>query len=295
MSDKQELAQASTAWNMKPANLGEAMKYAEMIANSGMVPEHYKGNANAVLVACETGSHLGFSSLESCQSIAVINNMPTIWGDALPALAMRHPKFEYIDESFSENTMTATCKIKRQGMPEQVRTFSWTDAERAGLTTKDTYKKYPQRMLKARARAWAVRDVFPDALRGTRVREEVQDQVYTERFTGEKEIEAVEESNKSGMGGLDAALDRVAANEQDIEDAEIVDNGDNGDNNEVETITEEEAILMDWQAKMVDCDNYTELEKIGLELNAMEEGPVKEQLRDYYKQCCAAVREVEND
>jgi hypothetical protein len=57
------------------------------------------------------------------------------------------------------------------------------DAQRAALSAKDTYKQYPARMLQMRARWWAMRDAFPDALKGIDSAEEQQ-----ERFMGDAEV-----------------------------------------------------------------------------------------------------------
>jgi hypothetical protein len=48
-------------------------------------------------------------------------------------------------------------------------------AQRAKLAGKDTYKEYPQRMLQMRARSFALRDTFTDALKGMCLAEEAQD------------------------------------------------------------------------------------------------------------------------
>jgi len=75
-----------------------------------------------------------------------------------------------------EDGDTAWCKVKRRGEPEQVRTFSQADAKQAGLAGKSgPWSQYPKRMRQLRARAFALRDVFPDVLKGMPVAEEVMD------------------------------------------------------------------------------------------------------------------------
>ena len=69
-----------------------------------------------------------------------------------------------------------TCTVKRRGEPEQSRTFTDEDAKAAGLKGKaGPWTQYPKRMRQMRARAFALRDVFPDVLRGLPVAEEVMD------------------------------------------------------------------------------------------------------------------------
>jgi hypothetical protein len=69
---------------------------------------------------------------------------------------------------------TAICRAKRRGEPEQVRRFSIEDQKTAGLFGKaGPHTQYPKRMRQLRARAFALRDVFADVLRGIPQTEEV--------------------------------------------------------------------------------------------------------------------------
>lgn len=151
---------------------------AELIANSGMVPKGYEGNAGAVLVAVQMGAELGLSPMSAIQNIAVINGRPSLWGDAGLALVCTHRDFVDIIEELSstKEEAVATCTITRKGRTPTVRTFSFTDAKKAGLAGKQgPWTQYPKRMLQMRARWFAMRDAFPDALRGVASAEESQD------------------------------------------------------------------------------------------------------------------------
>jgi len=173
-------------FSLTPSNLNEAMQFSEMIAASSLVPRDFKNKPGDTLVAIQMGSELGLPPMQALQNIAVINGRPCVWGDALPALAKNHPKYEKMEETFDESTMTATCVIKRKGEKAEVRTFSQADAQVAGLWNKEgTWKKYPKRMLQMRARSFAIRDVFPDALKGLYVAEDALD--IPEKDMGEAE------------------------------------------------------------------------------------------------------------
>jgi hypothetical protein len=165
---------------LRPANMAEAIEVAKLIAHSGMVPKSYEGNTGAVLVAIQMGSELGLSPMGSLQSIAVINGRPSIYGDAMLALVVSRRDCEDVIESFDEKTMTATCMVKRSGRSPIERTFSMADAKTAGLMGKQgPWSQYPKRMLQQRARGFALRDSFPDALRGIVSTEEAGDYVHT--------------------------------------------------------------------------------------------------------------------
>lgn len=164
------------AFSLTPQSLDEAMKYADLIANSKVIPKDYQGNPGDVLVAMQWGLELGLPPLQALQNIAVINGRPAVWGDAMLAIVRSHQSCEYIREEFDDQRWVATCRAKRKGDQEQIRQFSWEDAQQAGLAGKQgPWQSYPKRMIQMRARAFALRDVFPDALRGMAVAEEVRD------------------------------------------------------------------------------------------------------------------------
>lgn len=170
--------QAPRAYALVPTSFDEAVKIAKTLAASDMVPKDYKDKAENVFVAIQWGQEIGLPPLQALQNIAVINGRPSIWGDAALALVMAHPAFEDIEESIvgTGDSMTGKCIVKRKNRSPVVREFSVADANRAGLWRKvGPWTNYPQRMLQLRARAFALRDAFPDAIKGISIAEEQQD------------------------------------------------------------------------------------------------------------------------
>lgn len=166
-------------FSLAPQNIEEALKFADYLAKSTIVPKDFANNPGNILVAIQWGMELGLQPMQAMQNIAVINGRPALWGDAVIALVRSSPLCEYIYES--DDGETATCRVKRRNEEEQVRTFSMTEAKAAGLAGKQgPWTQYPKRMRQMRARAFAMRDLFPDVLRGMPVAEEVQD-MPTER------------------------------------------------------------------------------------------------------------------
>lgn len=160
--------------SLSPKSLEEAMRFADMLASSSIVPKDYLGKPGNCLVAIQWGYEIGLQPMQAMQSIAVINGRPSLWGDAMLALVKAHPAFEWIKESADANG--ATCTVKRRGEPEVSQTFTVEDAKRAGLYGKaGPWQQYPKRMLQMRARGFALRDAFPDALRGVISAEEAHD------------------------------------------------------------------------------------------------------------------------
>lgn len=191
-------------FSLAPQNIDEALKFADYLANSDLVPKDFQRKPANILVAVQWGMELGLQPMQAMQSIAVINGRPALWGDAVIALARSSSLCEYITET--DDGETATCRVKRRGEEEQVRTFSMTDAKLAGLASKQgPWTQYPKRMRQMRARAFALRDVFPDVLRGVSVAEEVQD-IPTERELNQAHARKAEEP-KQLPAYLDSALD----------------------------------------------------------------------------------------
>lgn len=156
-------------------NFDQAAQFADMIANSSLCPDSYRGKSNDVFIAMQMGAEIGLQPLQAVQNIAVINGKPTVYGDALMAIVRSHPECESVKEGYDESKKLCWCKVKRKGQDEQVRYFSMQDAEQAGLLNRGPWKQYTRRMLQMRARSWALRDVFADALCGFMPREEVED------------------------------------------------------------------------------------------------------------------------
>ena len=154
--------------------LERAEYWAKKLAGSDLVPKDFKNNPANCFIAIQWGKDLGLAPLQATQNIAVINGRPALWGDAVPALVISSKQCEYINMTFENNT--AICKVKRIGQPEHISTFSMQQAKVAGLLEKQgPWKQYPDRMLQNRARAFALRDVFPDVLKGLYTAEELID------------------------------------------------------------------------------------------------------------------------
>lgn len=160
-----------------PTSLEETWRLAQIISASKMAPKSYDNDPNKVMVGIMAGLELGLTPFTALQSIAVIGNNPSVWGDGALALVEASGLLEYHHESFDDRTNTATCVVKRLGKPsEATRTFGIEDAKKAGLFGKQgPWQGYPKRMCQMRARAWALRDTFADVLKGIGIAEEVRD------------------------------------------------------------------------------------------------------------------------
>lgn len=200
-----------------PANLTQAMDLANLLARSDFVPASFNGKPGNVLAAISMGAEVGLGPMAALQNIAVINGRPSIWGDAALAVCQAHPMWGGIQEDVSDNGATCTVwRIERGRKSETKQTFTTEDAKRAGLLAKKgPWQQYPKRMLQMRARGFALRDKFPDALRGLSVREEAQDIVVDATPVEAREPQLDPQKGAAALAG------RLNTTETQVEDESV--------------------------------------------------------------------------
>ena len=165
--------------NLVPMTVQDALAVASQLAQSGMVPRDYACKPGAIFAAMDLGASVGLRPMQAVQGIASINGRPALWGDAALGVVMAHPSFESIDEDDASKAAAqgfGRCRVVRKGSPPYEVRFTVDMAKAAGLWGKaGPWSAYAGRMLQMRARSWAFRDRFPDALKGIRIAEEAQD------------------------------------------------------------------------------------------------------------------------
>ena len=168
-----------------PQTMTEAIEFSNMLSRSQMVPKNYQNKPEDVLVAVQWGYEIGLAPLQALQNISVINGKPSVYGDAAMALVQASPVCEDVQETIEgdgTSNPVAICKVKRRGRSEVISKYSVEDAKRAGLWGKQgPWSQYPKRMLQMRARGFALRDAFPDVLKGLITAEEAQDMPVEEK------------------------------------------------------------------------------------------------------------------
>lgn len=212
-----------------PRTIEETFRLAQALAGSGLAPSSLN-TPDKVMVAVMAGAELGLPPFQAMQSFAVINGRPAIWGDGLMAV-VRSNGFR-VREWFDGDgdALTARCEVTRPDTGETVPgEFSVADAKRAGLWDKaGPWKQYPKRMLKMRARAFALRDGAADVLRGFQIREEVEDyvevrEVQTRPGTGLRARLEAREASTTDQQGFDASHVAAATGGQSQPLDEILD------------------------------------------------------------------------
>jgi hypothetical protein len=206
------------------ATMEDAFRFAKMVSASEFAPKDFRGKPESCLLAVQHGSEVGLGPMQSLQSIAVINGRPSVWGDAALALVMGSVVCEYVRETVDGDgdAMVATCEAKRRGYPKAtVVRFTVADAKKAGLWGKSgPWTQYPRRMLQLRARGFALRDAFPDVLKGLVTAEEAQDYPITSEAPTVV-ARAHEPARATQVAQPSVALERPEATEQDMQKARL--------------------------------------------------------------------------
>lgn len=164
-----------------PQDFESAYRLATVVSKSGMAPKSLD-TVEKCTVAIMHGLELGLTPMAALQSIAVVNGMPTIFGDGMLALVRASGLMEDLIETVESDAngpTVAVCKVKRRDQSSWVvHAFTRAEAMKAGLWKKQgPWMQYPQRMMQMRARSWALRDAFADVLRGLTSAEEAGDMV----------------------------------------------------------------------------------------------------------------------
>lgn len=168
---------------LRPKTDDQIEALAQKWFESGSAPKTCN-NWMQLAVMLAFGIEAGLTASQCLRSMMIVNNVPSIWGDGALALVRNselcHSVTEYMEGS--GDSTEAVCRCERYGRRDAdereviERRFSVGQAKNAGLWGKPgPWKQYPRRMLQMRARAWALRDGFPDVLMGLSITEEVSD------------------------------------------------------------------------------------------------------------------------
>ena len=128
---------------------------------SGLIGRMTKEQAIAVALK---GRELGIPPMAAFSQIKVIQGNPTCTSELMLALIYR--RYPNADINYEEGSDFCKVIALRPGGKPKEFTYTMNDADKAGLSSKDNWRKHPKAMLRARAISMMARAVFPDALMG---------------------------------------------------------------------------------------------------------------------------------
>lgn len=142
-----------------PAPMQEAM----WLVQSGFLPAHIRTPQQAFAII-QMGKELGLQPMAALNQIYVIQGKPTASTQLMLALAQRSGELEDFDVEADDNQ--ATCYVKRRGVRAHTEVFTFEDAKKLGLASRDQWQKQRANMLKHRAIAANLRITFADVIMG---------------------------------------------------------------------------------------------------------------------------------
>lgn len=147
---------------LKPIELQTMLQIAQACAASGFFSDIK--DASQALVKMLAGRELGIPPVRALTSIHIIENKPSPSADVVAECIKRSGQYRYRVVQHDESA----CVLEWSDCGEVVgqSSFSIEDAQRAELTKKTNWKRYPRAMLFARALVEGKRIYAPDVLSG---------------------------------------------------------------------------------------------------------------------------------
>lgn len=147
-----------------PAEFDDRMKLAEVLSEAGILPDHLRGKTGNIVALMMTAAALDVPFMTAAQEMYVERGKLGMSANLMRGLVLRAGHdFDILEES----TKACTVQFTRKGKaPSRPVTYTMEDAQIAGLTTKDNYKRNPRAMMLARATSRCLRAYASDILMG---------------------------------------------------------------------------------------------------------------------------------
>ena len=157
----------------EPNSIDQALKLAQTLVASRLLPRTIT-TAEQAFTIMAAGKEMGLTAMQSLRSIHVIEGKPTCSSDLILALCKRRPDVCKYFRLVKSDPAIATYETLREGDPAPtVLSFTIEQAQKAKLTGKDNWSKYPDAMLRARCIAALARAVYPDLVLGVYETDEI--------------------------------------------------------------------------------------------------------------------------
>ena len=185
-----------------------------------------------IFVCFMYGCSLELQPLQALQGIAVVNGIPSLYGDLLYAICKSRAKVQ-VTENWDDNNKVAYCRVERPGYQPVEQTFGFNDAIFAGLMVQDPktgylrgnkegpWSAYPKRMCQMRARSLALRDQCPDLLRGLAIYEEAAD-IPAEQAESSEQAEVPEKRRRRTKAEIIASQKEIQQRNAEMQQQEQI-------------------------------------------------------------------------
>lgn len=172
-----ELATQTEQTVLVPQN---EMEQLQLLIDSKVLPSNIKTIQQAFAVA-QFGKDLGMKPMQAFHQVYSIQGRLALSSKGLGALLWANgiqyktiQDFEKVTKEDGKTDFVTTIEFYRGQIVDRA-TFAWSDAVRAGWTTKDNWVKMPKHMLYARALSLGAQRIAPDKILGLYTVEEMVD------------------------------------------------------------------------------------------------------------------------
>ena len=178
-------------------NLGHTSELAVKLSKSDLLPQHFKGKPENILLVLALAQNLNINPIMALQQVSVIGGKPCLQASLMLSLLNNSGKitgpirFEWIGQA---GTPSRGCIAKATdaatGETVQSEPVTLQMAEAEGWTRNPKYKSIPDTMLKWRSASFFVRTYYPEVVLGLHSAEELTDVEKSER--SERQLPAQE-------------------------------------------------------------------------------------------------------
>jgi hypothetical protein len=197
------------------ASLDEAYRLSQALATANLMPNTLRGKPADVLAILLYGQDLGLSPMQAVQGIYVVNGRPSLSAQTWLALARQRGHRVTVREHTDDR---CTVHFRRGDSGEEhTSTFTYEEAQRANLASKDVWKQYRRNMLLARAVANGMRFIAPEVALGFNTPDEAEE--ISERETVEAtRVDVKQPTAEDGARSPEEDAAEVAAIEAEFVD-----------------------------------------------------------------------------
>ncbi len=167
-------------WQNKEA-FNQALRAAQMLSQSSLVPQNYQGKPQDCFIAVEMAARMNTSPIFIMQNLYVVKGKPSWAGQACMAMINACGKFRDVKHVYTgeKGTDSRGCYVTAtrisDGETVNGTEITMTMAKAEGWTSNTKWRNLPEQMLGYRAASFFARMYCPEALMGLQTYEEVQD------------------------------------------------------------------------------------------------------------------------
>jgi hypothetical protein len=167
---------------LSSGNFTHSVTIAEKLSKSELLPPHFRGKPENVLIVLALAQDLDINPVMALQQVSVISGRPCLQATLMIALlqqrgCLKGPlRFERIGE---EGRPERGCKAwgidSQTGERIEGATITMAMAQQEGWTRNSKYKTLPDLMLQWRAASFFIRAYYPQVVMGMHTAEEMED------------------------------------------------------------------------------------------------------------------------